>query len=238
VLFKPILVILLNNKRWLKIRLTTWMKLNLVRSNKSKKEKELKKMIMVRDPKYSEDESPRWSYWSQFKFISLEDAIYLSLNINPHMLRFMLQEVKDFYCQEIDERKEVAYNWADSLNWYFADIDDVSSRDKVDLILFASWVCNQMKWDVPQEFKKITSLNQNSLSQTEDSQKIVSTKELSNNLKLIGALYEIIIQKNLHQSDEALKNYLEAEYGHFGGFSRRTLDSKLSAAKKAISYKT
>jgi len=192
---------------------------------------------MARDPQYSKDKKPRWSYWRQFKVILLEEAIYLSLNINPHMQVFKLHEAKDLYSREIEERTEVVYNWADSLGWYFRDIDGISSRDTVDLISFASWVCNQMKWDVPEEFDKIISLDKSNLSQTEDPKKIVHTKELSNNLKLIGALYEIIIQKNLYQSDEELKNYLEVEYHHLGGFSRRTLDSKLSAAKKAINYK-
>jgi hypothetical protein len=192
---------------------------------------------MARDPKNSEDKTPNWSYWRQFKLISFEDAIYLSLNINPNMQGFMLQEAKDFYCQEIDERTEVAYNWADSSFWYFGDIDGISSRDRVDLISFAGWVCNQMKWATPEEFEKIASLDQKSFTQIKDSQKIANSKELSNNMKLIGALYEIIIQKDLHHSDEELKNYLEVEYGHLGGFSRRTLDSKLSAAKKAINYK-
>ena len=95
-------------------------------------------MIMVRESKYSEDRTPRWAYWRQFKFISFEDAIYLSLNINPHMIPWMLQEATDFNCDEISERTEVAHNWAGSLDWFIGDIDETPTRDKVDLMGFSS----------------------------------------------------------------------------------------------------
>lgn len=191
-------------------------------------------MIMVRDSKYSEEKTPRWSYWRQFKFISFEDAIYLSLNINPHMIPWMLQEAIDFYCDEISERTEVAYNWAGSLDWYVGDIDEIPSRDKVDLIGFASWVCNQMKWKVPSEFVELARQGQGVDSKSEDSEKPLSPKELNNLLKLIGALHQTIMDKGIYRSDDELKAYLEAEYQSLNGFSKRTLDTKLSAARKAL----
>lgn len=191
-------------------------------------------MIMLRDSKYSEDKTPRWSYWRQFKFISFDDAIYLSLNINPHMIPWMLQEATDFYCDEISERTEVAYNWAGSLDWYVGDIDEIPSRDKVDLIGFASWVCNRMKWKVPSEFVELARQEQGVDSNTEDSEKPLSPKELNNLLKLIGALHQTIMDKGIYRSDDELKAYLEAEYQSLSGFSKRTLDSKLSAARKAL----
>ena len=191
-------------------------------------------MIMVRDSKYSEDKTPRWSYWRQFKFISFEDAICLSLNINPHMIPWMLQEATDFYCDEISERSEVAFIWAGDLDWYVGDIDEIPSRDKVDLIGFASWVCNQMKWKVPSEFVELARQEQGADSKTEDSEKPLSPKELNNLLKLIGALHQTIMDKGIYRSDDELKAYLEAEYQSLSGFSKRTLDSKLSAARKAL----
>ena len=42
-------------------------------------------MIIARDSKYSEDKNPRWAYWRQFKFISFEDAIYLSGGFNDQV---------------------------------------------------------------------------------------------------------------------------------------------------------
>lgn len=193
--------------------------------------------MIISDSKYSEEKTPKWAYWKQFKYVSFEDAIYLSLDLNPHMMPWMLQEACDFYCQEIDERTEVAYNWADSLDWYCGDIDEIPSRDKVDLIGFASWVCKKMKWEVPEEFFKVSGFDQEAVTQAENSEKAVNPKELANHVKLIGALYDIIIQKGLYRTDDELKAYLEAEYDHLGGFSRRTLDSRISAAKKAIHFK-
>ena len=191
-------------------------------------------MIIVRDSKYSEEKTPRWSYWRQFEFISFEDAIYLSLNINPHMIGWMLQEATDFNCDEISERTEIAYNWAGSLDWYVGDIDEIPSGDKVDLIGFASWVCGQMKWKVPVEFMELAGQEQGADSKIEDSEKPLSPKELNNLLKLIGALHQTIMDKDFYHSDDELKAYLETEYQSLGGFSKRNLDAKLSAAKKAL----
>jgi hypothetical protein len=191
-------------------------------------------VLILRDSKYSEDKTPKWAYWKQFKFISFEDAIYLSLDINPHMMPWMMQEATDFYCDEISERTEVAYNWAETLDWYIGDIDEVSSKDRVELIGFASWVCNQMKWKVPAEFMEIAGQEQDANSKTEDSEKPLSLKELNNLLKLIGALHQTIMDKGIYRSDDELKTYLEAEYQSLGGFSKRNLDSRLSSARKAL----
>jgi len=190
--------------------------------------------LILRDSKYSEDKTPKWAYWKQFKFISFEDAIYLSLDINPHMMPWMMQEATDFYCDEISERTEVAYNWAETLDWYIGDIDEVSSKDRVELIGFASWVCNQMKWKVPAEFMELAGQEQDANSKTEDSEKPLSLKELNNLLKLIGALHQTIMDKGIYRSDDELKTYLEAEYQSLGGFSKRNLDSRLSSARKAL----
>ena len=86
-------------------------------------------MIILRDSKYSEDKTPRWSYWRQFKFISFEDAIYLSLNINPHMIGWMLQEATDFNCDEISERTIDGLN-AESQAAMEAFLNDQSDIDE------------------------------------------------------------------------------------------------------------
>jgi hypothetical protein len=178
--------------------------------------------------------TPRWAYWRQFKFISFEDAIYLSLNINPHMIPWMLQEATDFNCDEISERTEVAYNWAGSLDWFIGDIDETPTKDKVDLIGFSSWANNQMEWEVPAEFTELAANEQGANTKTEDSEKPLSAKELNNLLKLIGALHQTIMDKGIYRSDDELKAYIESEYGSLGGLSKRNLDTKLSAAKKAL----
>lgn len=193
--------------------------------------------IIVRDSKYSEDKTPKWAYWRQFKFISFEDAIYLSLNINPHMMPWMMQEAVDFYSEEISERTEVAYNWAESLDWYIGDIDETPSKDRVELIGFASWASSQMKWEVPAEFMELAGHEQSAKTKTEDSEKPLSDRELNNLLKLIGALHQTIMDKGIYRSDDELKAYLENEYGSLKGFSKRNLDSKLSAARKAVNQK-
>lgn len=190
--------------------------------------------MIISDSQYSEDKTPKWLYWKQFKFVSFEDAIYLTLGLNPHMMPWMLQEACDFNCREIDERTDIAYNWAESEDWYLGDMDEVRSRDRVDLIGFASWVCLEMKWQVPAEFVELAKLEQGVDSKIEDSEKPLSSKELNNLLKLIGALHQTIMDKGIYRSDDELKEYLEAEYKSLSGFSKRTLDTKFSAARKAL----
>jgi hypothetical protein len=109
--------------------------------------------------------------------------------------------------------------------------------DRVELIGFASWVCNQMKWKVPAEFMELAGYEQSAKTKTEDSEKPLSDRELNNLLKLIGALHQTIMDKGIYRSDDELKAYLEDEYGSLKGFSKRNLDSKLSAARKAINQK-
>ena len=41
--------------------------------------------MIISDSKYSEEKTPKWAYWKQFKYVSFEDAIYLSLDLNPHI---------------------------------------------------------------------------------------------------------------------------------------------------------
>jgi hypothetical protein len=91
-----------------------------------------------------------------------------------------------------------------------------------------------MKWKVPAEFMELAGQEQGANSKTEDSEKPLSPKELNNLLKLIGALHQTIMDKGIYRSDDELKAYLEAEYQSLSGFSKRTLDSKLSAARKAL----
>jgi hypothetical protein len=190
---------------------------------------------VISDAMYSEDKNPKWAYWRQFKFVSFEDAIYLSLDMNPHMIPWMLQETCHLYCKEIDERTEIAYNWADSQDWFIEDIDGIQSRNRVDLKGFSNWICSEMNWEVPPDFSAIAGAKDR--INIIDSGKSPGSKEFRNDLKLIGALYEIILQKGIYQSEEALKAYLEDNYGELKGMGHRTLDTKLSAAKKAIAIK-
>ena len=192
---------------------------------------------IIRDSQYSEDKTPRWNYWKQLKFISLEDAIFLSLDINPHMIPPLLEENMLSYSDEIDERTAIASNWSDSSDWYLGKNSGIRSIDKVELIGFVSWVCRQMKWEVPTKFTELAGLEQETRLDKEESEKPLSNKERNNLLKLIGALHEIIIVKGLYKSEEELKEYLETEYQPLSSFSKRNLDTKFILAKKAINQK-
>ena len=68
-------------------------------------------MIIVRDSKYSDDPKPNWAYWRQHKVVNLNDALYLSLDINPNLVPYDLEIALDFYHAEISERLSVIYSW-------------------------------------------------------------------------------------------------------------------------------
>jgi hypothetical protein len=42
------------------------------------------------------------------------------------------------------------------------------------------------------------------------------------------------MDKGIYRSDDELKAYIDSQYGSLGGLSKRNLDTKLSAAKKAL----
>lgn len=103
-------------------------------------------VIIARDSKYSDDPKPNWAYWRQLKVVNLNDALYLSLDINPNLVSYDLEIALDFYHAEISERLSVIYSWSDTESWYIGDIDDVSSKDRVDLKLFAEWAISEVCW--------------------------------------------------------------------------------------------
>lgn len=189
---------------------------------------------VIDQSKYSEEMVPKWSYWRKFKQISFEEAIYLSLNINPFLIPWMLEEVIHSQCQEIDERLEIAYSWSNSQEWFIGDIDENPSRDRVDLKGFVLWACNEMEWEVPEGFSEIGGAE---IQPRLAANKKQNEKVSRNDLKLIGALYEIILQKTDFKSEQEIKEYLEFEYGELRGMGLRTLDTKLAAAKLAITSK-
>jgi hypothetical protein len=125
-------------------------------------------MIIARDSKYSDDPKPNWTYWRQLKVVNLNDALYLSLNINPNLVSNELEIALDFYHVEISERLSVIYSWADTESWYIGDIDEIPSKDRVDLKLFAEWAISEVCWtNLPSGFTQLvkkSSVRSESLS--------------------------------------------------------------------------
>lgn len=62
----------------------------------------------------------------------------------------------------------------------------------------------------------------------------VSAKAESNNLKLIAALIETLIDKSSIESEAGLIDLLESEFKDKGGFSKRALETKFADAKRQL----
>lgn len=190
--------------------------------------------MVARTPKYSEEETPKWSYWKQFRKVTLEEAILLSLGINPDLIPHQLEIVASFYSSEIEERTEVAYSWATGADWSSLAIERVPSLDMVDLIKFANWCHLDREWKpLPLEFKEIGGFIDKQEVIVESPPKPKSVREEANNLRLVGALLDILKTAELYKTEAQLIEDLMSWY-QFPPFTQRTLQERFSKAKRAL----
>ena len=194
--------------------------------------------MVDRTQKYSEDEAPQWSYWEQFKRVSLEEAILLSLGINPDLVPYKLESLQSFWDAKITERTEIAYNWSGGASWASFAVERVPSIDTVNLRMFIIWCHQERKWNpLPSEFLAIGGIGGE-----EEKERVVevtpppkpkNAREEANDLRLIGALLAIIKNDEVYKTEAELIDDLISWYD-FSPFAQRTLQDRFSKAKRAL----
>ena len=191
--------------------------------------------MVARTQKYSDDEAPKWSYWKQFKKITLEEAILLSLGINPDLVPHQLELVQSFYDTEIAERTEIAYSWADEAGWASWPIETMPSLYMVDLDKFIKWCHEDRKWSrLPPEFLEIGS-TKNAIKEADNlTEKPKSRRQESNDLRLIGALRKMLEENGIYQTNTLLIDDLCELYKGKEPFKVSTLQGRFAEAKRML----
>lgn len=194
--------------------------------------------MISRTQKYSEDKIPKWSYWEQFKKVTLEEAILLSLGINPDLIPYELEALQSFWDAEITERTEIAYSWSSSANWAPFGIENVPSIDMVNLRKFIIWCHEERKWNpLPSEFLEIGGISgkeeEEVVVEVTPPPKPKNAREEANDLRLIGALLAILKNSEVYKTEAELIEDLMSWY-NFSPFTQRTLQDRFSKAKKAL----
>lgn len=194
--------------------------------------------MVDRTQKYSEDEAPKWSYWEQFKKVTLEEAILLSLGINPDLVPHQLESLQSFWDSDIIERTEIAYSWSSNASWAPFAVEREPSIDMVNLREFIIWCHEQRKWNpLPSEFLVIGGIG--SGKDKEGAVEVIpppkpkNVREEANDLRLIGALLAIIKNDEVYKTEAELIDDLMSWYD-FSPFAQRTLQDRFSKAKKAL----
>lgn len=191
--------------------------------------------MFVRDPKYTEDESPRWAYWRQLKKVTLEEAILLSLGVNPDLIPWKLEASQSFFESEISERTEIAYSWAIDADWASWAVERAPSVDMVDLRRFINWCHKDREWKpLPKEFLEIGGIGiEKEVEVASPPPKQKSVREETNDLRLIGALLAILKNSEVYKKEAELIEDLMSWYD-FSPFAQRTLQDRFSKAKRAL----
>jgi hypothetical protein len=116
---------------------------------------------MTEFEKFIKDASPpNWDYWRQMKYVSIREAIELSLGINPNWSYgdpYDLDLHSWFDSKSgITERLSVAHNWGPDESWYVPSVDDIPKLTQVELRGFIGWAINQVGWSIPDEFQNLS----------------------------------------------------------------------------------
>ena len=190
--------------------------------------------MFIRDPKYTEDESPRWAYWKQLKKVTLEEAILLSLGVNPDLVPWKLEESQSFFDSEISERTEIAYSWAGGADWADWAIEKVPSKDMVNLRQFINWCFKDRGWrPLPAEFLEIGGIGKE--KEVDDApQKPKSRRQENNDLRLIGALRKMLETNDIYPKNAQLIDDLCEIYKVKEPFKKSTLEGKFAEAKRML----
>lgn len=190
--------------------------------------------MVSRTQKYSDDETPKWSYWEQYKKVTLEEAILLSLGINPDLVPHKLEALQSFWDTEIIERTEIAYSWSSGAGWAPWAVERVPSIDMVDLRKFINWCHKDRNWKpLPPEFLEIGGIG-NEKEADELPQKPKSRRQENNDLKLIGALRKMLETNDVYLTNAQLIDDLCELYKGKEPFKKSTLEGKFAEAKRML----
>lgn len=191
--------------------------------------------MVERTQKYSNIEIPNWSYWKQFRGVTLEEAVLLSLGINPDLMPDQLEMLQSSHSTEITERIEVAYSWANDVDWSDWAVIGEPSKDKVDLRGFINWCDKDRQWKpLPPEFLEIGRVSSEEHRVDEFSQKPKNRRQENNDLRLIGALRKLLADNDVYSTNTQLINDLCLLYKGQEPFKTSTLEGRFSDAKRIL----
>jgi hypothetical protein len=118
---------------------------------------------------------PDWSYWN-CDHLSLDNAISLSININPEWKTFNVIGRKNTLRISFDysPRLTNALNWAQDPNclWRYDNPSEFKESNQVKLCEFARWVINEKPdWIIPIEFRALVKTKKVLLNENNKSKK-------------------------------------------------------------------
>lgn len=174
-----------------------------------------------------------WDFWALRPKIYSWEAAALVCDIDPEML-----------CAHY-EGGEVCFNpfdWCGKEREFrqkFTLIDENAEgegfrlySDKIDFKGFAVWAKLKTGWKLPKRLEEFADKAMNERFAEVGGDKAKSARESSNELKLIGALLETVMDKTGLDSQAKVIAYLEAEFKELGGFSKSHLEKKFAAANE------
>ncbi|MCW1965161.1 hypothetical protein [Polynucleobacter sp.] len=172
-----------------------------------------------------------WDFWLLRPKIYSFEAAALVCNMDPEMLGTEYSG-REWHFHPFDwDGKEKEFRQK------FTLIDENSEGegfnlhfDKVDLRGFAVWAKLKTGWKLPKRLEEFADKAMNQRVSEVGEDKAKSARESSNELKLIGALLETLIDKSGLDSQAKVIAFLEAEFKELGGFSKSHLEKKFAEA--------
>jgi hypothetical protein len=174
-----------------------------------------------------------WDFWLLRPKIYSWQAAALVCEIDPEMLLTAYTDREwqfhpfDWCGKEKDFKQKFTLIDENSVGeGFYVDFD------KVDLKGFAVWVKLKTNWRVPKRLEDFAEKEITRKVSETGEDKVKSARELSNELKLIGALLEVLIDKSPLDSQAKVIAFLEAEFKELGGFSKSHLEKKFAEANE------
>ena len=106
--------------------------------------------------------------------------------------------------------------------------------DQIDFKGFAVWAKLKTGWKLPKRHEEFADKAMSQRVGEAGEDKVKSARESSNELKLIGALLETLMDKSGLNSQSKVITFLEAEFKELGGFSKSHLEKKFADANEVF----
>jgi hypothetical protein len=174
-----------------------------------------------------------WDFWILRPRIYSWEAAALVCDLDPEMLGVQYEDrVWSFN----------PYDWCGKEKDFkqkFTLIDENAEGEgfslhfeKIDFKGFAVWAKLKTGWKLPKRLEEFADKAMNERVAEVGGDKAKSARESSNELKLIGALLETVMDKTGLDSQAKVIAFLEAEFKELGGFSKSHLEKKFAEANE------
>jgi hypothetical protein len=174
-----------------------------------------------------------WDFWTLRPSIYSWQAAALVCDIDPEQLMVQYEDREwsfhpfDWEGKEKDFRQKFTLIHENAYREGFC-----ISSDKVDFKGFAVWAKLKTGWTLPKKLEEFADKATNERVTEVGGDKAKSARESSNELKLIGALLETVMDKTGLDSQAKVIAFLEAEFKELGGFSKSHLEKKFAEANE------